>query len=37
VYGYQLGLFIELDTKRTAYLIEVYKEGAKVDELRVYF
>ncbi len=37
VYGYQLGLFIELDTKRTAYLIEVYKVGAKVDELRAYF
>lgn len=37
VYGYQLGLFIELDTKRTAYLVEVYKEGAKVDELRGYF
>jgi hypothetical protein len=34
VYGYQLGLFIELDTKRTAYLIEVYQEGAKVDEQR---
>jgi hypothetical protein len=37
VYGYQLGLFIELDTKRTAYLIEVYKGGANVDELRGHF
>jgi hypothetical protein len=34
VYGYQLGPFIELDIKRTACLVEVYKEGAKVDELQ---
>jgi hypothetical protein len=34
VYGYQLGLFIELDTDKPAYLIEVYQRGAKVDELR---
>ena len=35
--GYQLGLFGELDTKRTAYLIEGYQEGAKIDELRGHF
>jgi hypothetical protein len=34
VYDYKLGLFIELDTQRMAYLIEVYREGAKVDEFR---
>ena len=33
VYGYQLGLFIELDTDKAAYLVEVYQEGAKVSEV----
>jgi hypothetical protein len=37
VYGYQLGLFIELDTEQAAYLLEVYREGAKVDEHRARF
>ena len=34
VYGYQLGLFIELDTDRTACLVEVYRQGEKIDEFR---
>jgi hypothetical protein len=34
VYGYQLGLFVELDTDKAAYLVEVYREGTKVDEIR---
>ena len=32
VYGYQLGLFIELDTDKAAYLVEVYQKGEKVSE-----
>jgi hypothetical protein len=34
VYGYQLGLFIELDTKEASYLLEAYQDGRKVDERR---
>jgi hypothetical protein len=34
VYDYQLGLFIELDTDRPVYLLETYRQGEKVDELR---
>jgi hypothetical protein len=34
VYGYQLGLFIELDTKRPAYLLEIYHRGEMVNEVR---
>jgi hypothetical protein len=32
VYDYRLGLFIELNTERPAYLIETYQHGEKVDE-----
>ena len=34
VYGYQLGIFVELDTKHPAYLLEIYRRGEKVDEVR---
>lgn len=34
VYGYQLGSFVELDTKRPGYLIEFYLQGEKVNEVR---
>jgi hypothetical protein len=37
VYGYQLGLFVELDTDGEAYLLEIYQEGAKINELREQF
>jgi hypothetical protein len=33
VYDYQLGLFIEIDTDRPAYLLETYRRGEKVNEL----
>ncbi len=32
VYGYQLGLFIEIDTEEPAYLLETYEHGARVDK-----
>ena len=32
VYGYQLGLFIEIDTEAPAYLLEIYERGARVDK-----
>jgi hypothetical protein len=32
VYGYQLGLFVELDAQTPAYLLEIYERGAKVHE-----
>jgi hypothetical protein len=34
VYDYQFGLFVELDTDKAAYLVEVYRQGAKVNEFR---
>jgi hypothetical protein len=37
VYGYQLGLFIELDTKRTAISLKFTRGAQKVDELRGHF
>lgn len=33
VYGYQLGLFIEIDTERPAYLLETYQHGEKTGEV----
>jgi hypothetical protein len=37
VYGYQLGLFIEIDTERPAYLLEIYESGTMVNEHRSSF
>jgi hypothetical protein len=34
VYGYQLGLFVELNTENPEYLLEIYHRGEKVDEVR---
>ncbi len=34
VYGYHLGLFLELNTEDAEYLLEVYQEGEKVSEHR---
>jgi hypothetical protein len=34
VYGYRLGLLVELDTENPEYLLEIYQRGEKVDEVR---
>ncbi len=37
VYGYKLGLFIELDTKRAQYLIETYERGGLISKREASF
>ena len=35
VYGYYVGLFIELDTEKPSFLIETYEKGKKTSEARM--